>query len=223
MRLAGRRLRHVREVHRARPGDRLRVGRVNGLLGTGTVLRLDASALELEVCLDREPPAPLPVTLVLALPRPRVLRRLLVSIAALGLERVVLLGAWRVEKSYWQTSSLEPARRDGLLRQGLELAGATRLPVVEERRLFKPFVEDELPQRLVGARGLTAHPGADAPCPRGVGGRLVLAVGPEGGFLPYELERLADAGLAPVRLGEPWEARVLDVATAVPALLARLL
>ncbi|MGH8310922.1 MAG: RsmE family RNA methyltransferase, partial [Steroidobacteraceae bacterium] len=45
-----------------------------------------------------------------------------------------------------------------------------------------------------------------------------LVIGPEGGFLPDELERLDAAGATRVGLG----ARVLRVETAVVALLARL-
>ncbi len=67
VRLEGRRLEHVRQVCRAKVGESLRVGELGGKVGSGRVLRLDDKAIELEVRLDRAPPAPLPVTLVLAL------------------------------------------------------------------------------------------------------------------------------------------------------------
>src|SRR5262249_54690312 len=73
VRLTGRRLRHVLDVHRAATGDELTVGVAGGRVGRGRVVRLDSEALEMDVVLEREPPAPLPLTLVLALPRPKVL------------------------------------------------------------------------------------------------------------------------------------------------------
>ena len=75
VRVTGRRLAYVRDVHHATVGDALRVGRVGGRVGTGTVTALDDDALTMTVVLDRDPPPPLPVTLLLALPRPKFLRR----------------------------------------------------------------------------------------------------------------------------------------------------
>ncbi|MAR90617.1 MAG: 16S rRNA (uracil(1498)-N(3))-methyltransferase [Pseudomonadota bacterium] len=211
--------RHIRQVIQPASGDRLRVGLLNGPLGDARVLHCDARETRLEVNLHSTPPRPLPVTLLLALPRPKVLRRTLQSITALGVKEIYLLNSFRVEKSYWQTPFLQPeAVRETLLR-GLEQARDTRLPQVHLRPRFKPFVEDELPALLQGKVGWTAHPVADAqPCPSAVPEPGVLAVGPEGGFIPYEVEQLAAAGLPAITLGP----RILRVETALPALLARL-
>jgi RsmE family RNA methyltransferase len=215
--LTGRRLRHVRDVHRAQVGDELTVGVANGRIGRGTVIRLDGQTLELEVTLDREPPAPLPITLLLALPRPKVLNRVLAGAASMGVARIFLINAWRVEKSYWKSPRLS---EENLLAQrvlGLEQAGDTRLPSIELRRLFRPFVEEELPRLAAGSRALVAHPAATAPL-RAVDGPVTLAIGPEGGFIEAELGSLAAIGFQPVTLGQ----RVLRVETAVAAAVALL-
>jgi len=218
VRLQGRRLKHVLEVHRAVVGDELGVGMVNGLMGTGTVSCLDRSALEMDVRLERKPPVPLPVTLMLALPRPKVFRRVLRAATVMGVKRIFLVNAFRVEKSYWQSPFLEPDAIRQQLVLGLEQARDTVLPEVLLRPLFKPFVEDELPGLIAGTIALVAHPAAGDPAPRDVNSRVTLAVGPEGGFIPYELEALSAAGFKPVSFGE----RILNVETAVPALLSRL-
>ena len=219
VRITGRRLRHVREVHRAAVGDVLRVGRIDGPVGTGLVEALDETALVLAVTLDADPPAPAPVRLLLALPRPKALRRVLQGAAAFGVKDIVLLNSWRVEKSFWESPALaESALREQLL-LGLEQGGDTRLPRVELRRRFKPFAEDELPALLAASQGLVAHPPAAEPCPRAVAGHVTLAIGPEGGFIPYEVEALQRAGCRPVSLGP----RPLRVEQAVPALLGRIL
>ena len=218
VRLRGRRLRHVLDVHRAAVGDELRVGLLGGGVGTGRVLLLTPDVLEMEVRLEREPPLPLPLTLILALPRPKVLRRVLRTASSMGVKRIVLLNARRVEKSYWQSPYLEAKAMDEQLLLGLEQARDTILPEILTRPLFKPFVEDELPGLIRNTMALVAHTAALAECPRNVGRAATLAVGPEGGFIPYEVEKFAGCGFTPVHLGE----RILSTETAVPALLARL-
>nr|WP_294976522.1 16S rRNA (uracil(1498)-N(3))-methyltransferase [uncultured Pseudomonas sp.] len=216
--LRDRRLVHMQDVHRAESGDRLRVGRLGGLMGEGHLLRLEANEAELEVRFDQPPPDKLPITLLLALPRPKMLRRVLQTISALGVPRLVLLNSYRVEKSFWQTPFLEPdAIREQLI-LGLEQARDTVLPEVIIEKRFKPFVEDRLPAMAAGSLGLIGHPGPWPACPRALAEPVTLAIGPEGGWIPYEVEKLREAGLDPVQLGE----RILRVETAVTALLARL-
>ncbi|MBV9493987.1 MAG: 16S rRNA (uracil(1498)-N(3))-methyltransferase [Acidobacteria bacterium] len=215
--LSGRRLRHVTEIHRAHVGDELTVGLLGGKIGKGTILRLDESALEMRVALDREPPPPLPITLVLALPRPKVLNRVIAGATSMGVERIFLINAWRVEKSYWKSPRLS---EENLFEQrilGLEQARDTRLPPIELRRFFRPFVDDELPRLISGTRALLAHPG-DAPVLSAQSEPVTLAIGPEGGFIEAELASLEKAGFAPVSLGP----RILRVETAVAAAVAML-
>jgi RsmE family RNA methyltransferase len=215
---ADRRVDHVRAVHRAVAGDALRVGVLGGRMGTGVVVRLDDDGLELDVTLDRDPPAALPLVLVLALPRPKVMRRVLQTVAALGVKRLVLLATWRVEKSYWESPLLAPAALREQLVLGLEQGCDTILPTVTLHRRFKPFVEDELPALAAASRCLLAHPPAAAECPRAVQGAVTLAIGPEGGFTEYELGALAAQGFTAVSIGP----RVLRVEQVVPALVGRL-
>lgn len=216
--LQGRRLQHLLEVQRVASGARLRAGRIGGLIGEARIVALDPQRAELDIRLDQPAPAKLPVTLLLALPRPKMLRRVLQTVSAMGVPRLILLNSYRVEKSFWQTPFLQPeAIREQLL-LGLEQARDTVLPQVMIEKRFKPFVEDRLPALVEGTRGLTGHPGNYPPCPRDLAEPVTLAIGPEGGWIPYEVELLGKAGLQPVQLGE----RILRVENAVPAVLARL-
>ena len=216
--LQGRRLKHLQEVHRAEVGDSLRVGRLGGLMGQGQLLRLDSDAAELQISLEQTAPAKLPLTLLLALPRPKMLKRVLQTVASMGVPRLILLNSYRVEKSFWQTPFLQPEAIREQLILGLEQARDTVLPEVSIEKRFKPFVEDRLPALSADTLGLVGHPGDYPACPRAVSEPVTLAIGPEGGWIPYEVELLRLAGLQPVQLGE----RILRVETAVPALLARL-
>ncbi|WP_410481115.1 16S rRNA (uracil(1498)-N(3))-methyltransferase [Pseudomonas plecoglossicida] len=216
--LTDRRFTHMQEIHRVLVGDNLRVGRINGLMGKATVLRLDKHEAELQVAFDQQPPTKLPLTLVLAVPRPKMLRRLFQTVATLGVPRLILLNSYKVEKSFWQTPFLHPdSVRDNLI-LGLEQARDTVLPEVLIEKRFKPFVEDRLPAIAAGTLGLVGHPGPYPACPRAVQQPVTLAIGPEGGWIPYEVDLLGKAGLAPVQLGE----RILRVETAVTALLSRI-
>lgn len=218
VRLSGRRLQHMQEIQQVAVGDSLRVGKVNGLMGTGTVLALDQQQAKLQINLTQPPPAKLPLTLLLAMPRPKMFRRILQHCATLGVAEIILLNSYRVEKSFWQTPFLQPeVIRENLL-LGLEQARDTVLPTVRIEKRFKPFVEDQLPALVAGTTGLVAHPGDFPACPRALTGPVTLAIGPEGGWIPYEVDKLRAAGLQPVQLGE----RILRVETAVTALVARL-
>jgi 16S rRNA (uracil1498-N3)-methyltransferase len=217
-RLGGRRRDHILRVHRAGVGDELVVGLAGGQIGRGVVRSVDGEAIELAVLLDRPPPPPAGITLVLALPRPKVMNRVVAAVASLGIKKLFLVNSWRVDKSYWKSPRLEPEnlRHQSIL--GLEQARDTVMPQIELRRLFRPFVEEELPAIAQGTLALVAHPYAEDDCPRHESGPVTLAIGPEGGFIEQEIGSLQLAGFRPVRLGT----RILRVETAVAALAGRL-
>ncbi|WP_240725116.1 16S rRNA (uracil(1498)-N(3))-methyltransferase [Mangrovimicrobium sediminis] len=218
VRVSGQQLRHLRQVLGKGVGDTVRAGEIGGLMGCAGIVAIDKHSALLEPQLDTPPPPKLPLVLVLALPRPKMLRRTLRALAEFGVGEVHLVNSWKVEKSYWQTPVLAPATLREYCLQGLEQACDTVLPAIHLCPRFKPFAEDTLPGLLAGRRGLVAHPGDYPPCPRAPGGELLLAVGPEGGFTPYEVDMLSAPGCEAVSLGP----RILRVENAVSALLARL-
>lgn len=217
-RLTGRRLRHVREVHRAVEGGDLAVGLLGGTMGRGRVRRLDDEALDLDLSLGQAPPPKLPLTLLIAVPRPKVLNRVVAAAASLGAARVVLLNAWKVEKAYWASPKMKPDNLREQLILGLEQARDTVLPELRLARLFRPFVEDELPGLLAGGTGLLAHPGAGGGVPEVLAAPVTLAIGPEGGWIEAEVQSLLGAGLRPLDLGP----RILRTETALAALVGKL-
>lgn len=217
--VTGRQRKHLDEVHRANQGDTLRVGLLNGPIGTARIKEIDQQSARLNFTLAASAPPPLPATLILSLPRPKMLKRTLQTIAAMGVKSLYLINSYRVEKSYWQTPFLSNTAIEEELLLGLEQGVDTYLPTVHLRTRFKPFVEDELPALVTGKQALLAHPGKDAaPCPHNTPHPAVIAIGPEGGFIPYEVEKWKEAGFQQISLGP----RILRVETAVPVLLAKL-
>ena len=151
-----------------------------------------------------------PVDLILAVPRPKALRRILRLVATLGVRKLTLTNAWRVEKSYFASPVLEPEAIVRELLLGAEQGGTARLPEVTIERLFVPFIE-RLEADPPAGRRWVAHPAgeaiADGRPPTGRAGPrprpTLLAIGPEGGWIEDELGSFDRAGFRPVSLG-PW-------------------
>ena len=217
----GQRARHVRDVLGAELGRGLRVGLLEGPHGRARVVAMGDERVVLDCEFDAETrPRPL-VDLVLAVPRPKSLLKLWPEIAALGVDRVVLLRTWRVAKPYLTARALDPAVYRPLLHEGMMQAKTTREPRVSVEPLFKPWVEDRAAAFVGDATALVAHPTAAAPLAAvrvAATQRIVVAVGPEGGLLPYEVEAMEHAGFRAVSMGE----RTVRVETAVVALLAQI-
>jgi RsmE family RNA methyltransferase len=220
--LADRRAGHIVNILRLSTGDSMRVGEINGLTGTGTIEKITDSIVTLRVDLQ-EPPPPIPnVELILALPRPIMLQRILKQATVLGISAMHLIRSRRVEKSFFHSPVLKPEKIEHLLIEGLEQAVDTRLPEVLIYHRFKPFVEDVVPS-LEGV-GLLAHPETTLSLTdideqnTLAGKKILLAIGPEGGWSEYECQRFQDQGFAMFTMGP----RILHVDTAVVALLAQL-
>ena len=221
LRLQGRRAEHLVNVLQVVPGDLLRAGEVGGRIGTGQVLAVEGESVRLAVELTHQPVCDLHVELILALPRPIMLQRILKQATVLGVRRFHLIRSRRVEKSFFHSPVLHPEKIRTLLLEGMEQAMDTWLPEVTLHHQFKPFVEDVLP--TLEGQGLIAHPQvegtlASVPISGNAGQRLLLAVGPEGGWSDYELERFLAAGFYGFTMGS----RILHVDTAVVSLLAQL-
>lgn len=212
------RARHLREVLKVTPGDAVRVGVLDGPLGTATVESTRSDVVRLRCDLGVLPPLPR-VDLLLALPRPKVLRRLWPQLAALGVRRILLTNAERVERNYFDTHLLAPDVYRPLLIEGLQQARDTRLPEVSLHRRLKVLVEDDLDAVAQTAVRLVAHPGAPlriADAVRSADERVLLAVGPEGGWSEFERAMLGAHRFREVGLG----GRTLRSDTACVALVA---
>ncbi len=219
--LTGRRAEHLLKILRVVPGASVRVGVINGRLGSGRVLAVEGGSVRLAVDLQREPVCDHEVELILALPRPIMLQRILKQGTVLGVRRFHLIRSRRVEKSFFHSPVLEAGKIRSLLLEGMEQAMDTWLPEVTIHHQFKPFIEEVLP--LLSGQGLIAHPDvsgtlADMPVSGEPGQRLLLAVGPEGGWSEHELQCFSACGFYGFTMGN----RILHVDTAVVSLLAQL-
>ena len=220
VRLSGIRAAHLRNVLRVAAGHQVRVGVLDGPCGVGTVQSVSADAIELLCAFETTIPPRPRVDVLLALPRPKVLRRLWAQLAALGVGQIVLTNAERVERHYFDTHVLTSECYRPLLVEGLQQARDTRLPTVSIHRRFKVMVEDQLDGLFGRGLRLVADPVATmlagAVVRESVDERVLLAVGPEGGWNDFEVHLLETHGFEKVGMG----LRTFRTDTACIALLA---
>lgn len=216
--LSDQRFKQIHDIHRSQINDTVKVGELNGLIGTGLITAIDNTQVTLTVSLHSAPLPKLPLTIVLALPRPKMIRRIFRTIAELGVERLIIINSYKVEKSFWQSPALDNAKVQQYLIDGLQQSKDSVLPHVEFHKRFKPFVEDELPSIINNTKALLAHPATGESCPHQLNETITLAIGPEGGFTDYEAGKLQSIGFQGIHLGE----RILKVENALTTLIAKL-
>lgn len=217
--LKDRRTQHLQQVLQLTIGGSVEAGIYNGNMGRATLLNITDKHWEFSFDPTHAPPSPLPITLILALPRPKMLRRTLIDAITLGIKHIVLLNSYKVEKSYWQTPRLAEEALQELITLSLEQAKDTQPPLIEIKQRFKPYVEDELPSLLSGKTGYLLHPGNYDYLPNKKQHSAIIAVGPEGGWTEYESSKLIQLGFTPYTLGQ----RILRVETSLPTIVGRLM
>ncbi len=214
-----RRHEHLTTVLNAEIGRSLRVGLWDGPKGSGRVVRIESDRSELDVTWTEPVPPRPPVHLIVAIPRPKSLKKLLPEVVALGLGRLTLLRSWRVALPYLSSPLLQPLAQRPLIMDGLMQAGCTRPPLVEVVDRFRPFIDD-VARHLPAPHKWVCHPSASHRLSgeRPGQGPVVVAIGPEGGWLPYEVDAFQEAGFRGISFGD----RILRVETACVAVLANL-
>ena len=225
----GERAEHVMNVLHGEVGQVLKTGEIGGFIGTGVITGItrppsSVSSPEITVAGSRDKRSLRPwVDLILAPPRPRVMKRLLPQLATMGVGRIFLVGAKKVEKDFWGATLLKPENYRPLLIDGLMQAGTSILPTLETRRNFRKFVKEELDTLWPEAKRIVAHPydgNRTIEQPERSNNRaILLAVGPEGGWTDEEVTLLEEHGFARYSLGS----RILRTDTATIALLAQLM
>jgi 16S rRNA (uracil1498-N3)-methyltransferase len=215
--VADRRAAHVREVLGVSVGTQIKMGVLGGAIGTGEVVSDDGSGVALRFTRTEDPRPQLEIELVLAMPRPKVLARVIEACAAFAIPRIDLTNAWRVDKSYLRSPKLLAESLAQSARLGAEQGATTHVPeiVVHERlmELLDSRFATSAPGRLI------AHPGAKPIESVAQRGPKVIAIGPEGGWIERELETFADRGFALCALGSP----ILRVESAISVAIGQLM
>ena len=259
----GERAEHVMNVLHGEVGQILKTGEVDGPVGTSEIVEIgeadklgEAESLPLQNkdlknsinSGGRDSSAPIRIRvrvnhaeasirpwidLVLAPPRPRVMKRLLPQLATMGVGRIVLVGAQKVEKDFWGATLLKEENYRPLLIDGLMQGGTSIIPKIECWKSFNRFLREGLSSFSSQDR-IVAHPYVEEVGETSWSGRKeirnsavyndleprpLLAIGPEGGWTDEEVEKLFANGFRGYSLGS----RILRTDTATIALLAQLM
>ena len=209
---------HLKTVLNVHHGDLIKLGKLGGDMGHGRIAHMDENQVILsEITLTKSPPCKLNLVVILALPRPKVLRRLVMDMTAAGVRHMVFINSYRTDKSYWSSPLL--SRLDEFVIEGLQQGIDTIAPQITLAKRFKPFVQDDLPSLIGDGGAIVAHPYAEEHFGKLTQNQLpqVLVVGAEGGFIPYEIQLLVSVGVQAASLGK----RILRTEAAVNALLGR--
>lgn len=206
---------HIRQVLKSDIGDNIKVGILSGQLGMATIAEMSETQIVLDnITCTTSPPNKLPLTVILALPRPKVLRRLIMDMTAMGVESLYLVNSYRTEKSYWQSPFLN--KIDEYIIEGLQQSCDTIPLKVYYKKRLKPFVEDELADIIYQKNAMIAHPYAHEHFSKKYQANKpsVLVIGAEGGFIDYEVDLFTKHGCEACHIGK----RILRTENAVSVL-----
>lgn len=193
--ITGSRAEHIRTVLRSKPGDTLKTGLLNGMTGHGVIRSVEKNSVHLDsFVFDTPPPEPLPITLAVALPRPQSLKKVLHFAASSGISELILFQSARVEKSYWNSTVLHPDSLESELVEGLEQGCGTQMPQLTFYRTFREFLS-AMNKRADEFHRIVAHPVPEHPfSKRPDAEKILLTIGPEGGFLRTEVDAFETNG-----------------------------
>ncbi len=217
---------HIRNLLKLTVGESLNVGILNGRSGRGTIEQIQNKKITIRTSeLTLQPEAAIQIDLICALPRPQTLKKILITAGIFGIRQIHLIRANRVEKSYYQSMLLQPENYERFLIEGMSQGMITRMPAVSIHQKFKPFFEDFIRENYTDSEAeslrLLPEPGTQNPLSSAWNSKakeIILAVGPEGGWVDFELSLMKDCRFLPFKLSES----ILRVEHAVTASLAQI-
>ncbi len=217
------RAKHIIKILKSKPGDTIEIGLYNGSLGRAVIEKIEPGKVSLKIIQTFPQPTNFPsVHLICALPRPQTLKKILFHTASMGVKRVDFINSGKVEKSYYQSHLLEKKYYEKILLLGMSQGKQTAAPEIYFHKKFKSFFEDVYRDE---ADGKTLKLVAENSSGKklfdvytSAVDYLTVAVGPEGGWIPYEIEYMENLGFVPFTLGK-W---ILRVEAAVISVLSQI-
>ena len=213
---------HIIKILKSDIGDVLEIGLLNDSIGKAEVLEIDKISVKLKIIeLSKLEDEPTQIDIICALPRPQTLKKVLNTIATMGASNLYLIRSEKVEKSYFHSPLLEEKNYSKYLLEGLSQGKRVNLPQVSIHKKFKPFFENNILQNDNDTVKLLAHPNEESFLNNKMlngKNKIVLAIGPEGGWNDFEINFMVEKGFEKYKLSQ----NILRVETAVTAALAQI-
>ena len=210
---------HITRHLKLSVGDSFTTGILHGKIGTSKIISIDEKSLVIDFTPTKDAPTPAKLKIIIAIPRPKVLKRVLKHLITFGIKDIILINSWSVEKSFMKSSLITEQKFDTYIFDGLEQAKDTIYPNIQVFDQFRPFVEDTLPQLSKDCEKLLAHPKNAVEAPYNIDKETIVAIGPDRGFNDFEVEKFEQLGFKTVTLGD----RILHQESAIPYIIGRLL
>ncbi len=210
---------HVAKVLRARAGDALVIFNGDGLEYPGEITTVRGSRVSVAVtagiAVERE--SPLALTLLQCVPRGDRMDFIVQKATELGVRRIVPVQSQRsVVRLDARQAEAKALHWRAVAISACEQCGRNRLPVIDAPRALLDHLGDEPADDANPDVRIALEPDEEpATIALPPDGSAVVAIGPEGGFAPEELEALRLSGFITTRLGP----RVLRTETAAIAAL----
>ena len=219
LQLCDERANHIISVLKLSCGDKVRVSCINGLKGSASIFSINGRNVHLKCELKKESKRST-IDLIIAMPRPKVMKRLWAQIAAIGVNRVFIINSQRVEQSYFDSHVLKFDNYHRRLIEGLSQSGESHIPEVKIYNKFSSLFDDMANINYSNYLKLMANPFTnftiyDKSKTIQEFGKILIAVGPEGGWIQSEMDFFIKNKFEQVTLGQ----RVLRSDTAVIGLL----
>jgi len=221
-RINGDRLTHLSNILKLKRNDKVEIGLLNGPIGIAKIAGINETEAELEVIsinpiIEKQQK----IDIICALPRPQTLKKILNTCATMGVSNLYLVRSEKVEKSYFHSPLLDESNYTKFLIEGLSQGKRTKIPKVTIYKKFKEFFENHFDETNKNSFCLLAHPssGNYLNCLSSIPPKkIILAIGPEGGWNDYEINFMEEKGFVKFKLSES----ILRVENAVTAALAQI-
>jgi RsmE family RNA methyltransferase len=213
----GEKVRHLNEILKLNPGNEVRVGILNGKKGKAVIEKIETEKAVLSFELYEDPLPKIPLSVIVALARPKVLSRLVSDLVSYGVEGIEIIQTYFGDKGYWENELFTESGLAEAVGKGLEQSMDTIPPKISLVKRFGPYSNDILPEYSAKSNCYIALPG-DFPKIGEIekGKSNIIAIGPERGWTKYEAAQFIKAGFQPVSLGN----RVVRTEAAVHACVA---
>ena len=216
----GKKVSHLNEILKLNPGNEVRVGVLGGKKGKGVIEKIETERAVISFELNEEPLPKIPLFVIVALARPKVLSRLISDLVSYGVSGIEIIQTYFGDKGYWENELFTKEGLDEAVAKGLEQSMDTIPPEISLIKRFGPYSNDVLPEYPINSKCFIALPG-DFPNIGEIekGKSNVVAIGPERGFTKYEAAQFIKAGFLPVSLGN----RIIRTEAAVHSSVAHFL
>ncbi len=213
---------HINKILKSKKGDVVEIGLLNGGMGNAKITEITDRKVKLKLLNIKTFNTVEPIVdIICALPRPQTLKKVLNTIATMGVSNLYLIRSAKVEKSFYQSTLLIRENYTKYLLEGLSQGKRTKLPEVSVHKKFKLFFDDNFTKGNDNKIKLLADTGTDKFLKKlKVKNKkhYVIAIGPEGGWTDYEIAFMKKYGFITFKLSQ----NILRVETAVTSALAQL-